>query len=155
MVHLIKENFPLGTYNKMKMKKFWSCKIVKRNEPWNAYEVELPLELDISLVFNILDLIEYHEGGVEDEITTTQWSIPATSSDTKEIEDILDSRVGRSTRNKTYEEYLVKWKGWLVEDSSWLTKEEVDQLGFPLHTWDVTGSLLKLPWVSNAGASWV
>ena len=71
----------------------------------------MPSELNISPVFNILDLTEYHEGGVEDEITVAQWSIPASSSDTKEIEDILDSRVGRSTRNRTYEEYLVKWKG--------------------------------------------
>ena len=34
----------------------------------NAYEVELPIELDISLVFNILDLTEYCEGGDEDEV---------------------------------------------------------------------------------------
>ena len=34
----------------------------------NAHEVELPTELDISLVFNILDLIEYYEGGDEDEV---------------------------------------------------------------------------------------
>ena len=109
-------------------------KILKKHDSGNAYEVELPTELNISPVFNISDLTEYHEGGVEDEIMTAQWSIPATSSDTKEIEDILDSRVGRSTRNRTYEEYLVKWKGRPVEDSSWLTKEEVDCLGFPLHT---------------------
>ena len=36
----------------------------------------------------------------------------------------------KSKRNKTYEEYLVKWKGRLVEDSSWLAREEVDHLGF-------------------------
>ena len=54
--------------------------------------------------------------------------------DTKEIEEILDSHVGRSTRNKTYEEYFVKWIGRPVEDSSWLEREEVDHLGFPLNT---------------------
>lgn len=134
MVHLRKERFPVGTYNKLKMKKFGPCKILKKHDSGNAYEVELPTELNISPVFNISDLTEYHEGGVEDEITTAQWSIPATSSDTKEIEDILDSRVGRSTRNRTYEEYLVKWKGRPVEDSSWLTRVEVNRLGFPLHT---------------------
>ena len=81
------------------------------------------------------------------------WSIPVATSDTKEIEEILDNRVGKSTRNRTYEEYLVKWKGRSVEDSSWLAREEVERLSFPLNTEDVMESLLKLPWVSHAGAS--
>ena len=67
MVHLRKENFPMGTYNKLKMKKFGPCKIVKRHDSINAYEVEFPIELNISPVFNILDLIEYFGGGNGDE----------------------------------------------------------------------------------------
>ena len=63
-----------------------------------------------------------------------QWSIPIASTTTKEIEEILDSSVGKSTRNRTYEEYMVKWKRRLVEDSSWLAREEVNRLGFPLNT---------------------
>ena len=54
--------------------------------------------------------------------------------DIKEIEKILDSHFGRSTQNRTYEEYLVKWKGRLVEDSSWLAREEVVHLGYPPRT---------------------
>ena len=61
-------------------------------------------------------------------------SILTTSLATKEIEKILDSHVRKSTRNITYEEYMVKWKGRLVEDSSWLAREEVNHLGFPLNT---------------------
>ena len=79
-------------------------------------------------------MIEFYEGGDSDEVVDIQWSIPTATSDTKEIEEILDSRIGRSTRNRTYEEYLVKWKGRPVEDSSWLAREEVDHLGFPLNT---------------------
>ena len=52
-VHLRKEKFPVGTYNKIKMKKFGPYKIVKRHDSRNAYEVELPVDLNISLVFNI------------------------------------------------------------------------------------------------------
>ena len=48
MVHLRKEHFPVGTYNKLKMKKFGPCKIVKRHDSGNAYEVEFPVELNIS-----------------------------------------------------------------------------------------------------------
>ena len=68
MVHLRKEHFPVGTNNKLKMKKFEPYKIVKRHDSRNAYEVELPTELNISPVFNILDLIEFYEGGDGDEV---------------------------------------------------------------------------------------
>ena len=103
MVHLRKEYFPIGTYNKLKMKKFGPCKIVKSHSR-NAYEVELPTELNISPVFNILHLIEFYEGDDGDEVVNILWSILVATLDINEIEDILDSHVGRSTRNKNYEE---------------------------------------------------
>ena len=69
-----------------------------------------------------------------DEVVDIQWSIPVATLDTKEIEEIVDSLVGRSTRNRTYKEYLVKWKGRPIEGSPWLAQEEVDCLGFLLNT---------------------
>ena len=74
-------------------------KIVKRHDSRNAYEVELPTELIISPGFNISNLIEYYEGGDGPEVVEAQWSIIATSLSTKKIEEILDSHVGKSTRN--------------------------------------------------------
>ena len=68
MVHLRKERFPVGTYNKLKMKKSGPCKIMKRHDSGNAYEVEFPAELNSSPVFNISDLTEYYEGGDGDEV---------------------------------------------------------------------------------------
>ena len=133
-VHLRKERFRVGTYNKLKIKKFGPCKIVERYDSGNIFEVQFPAKLNISLVFNISDLTEYYEGGDGDEVAEVQWSILVASSATKEIEEILDNHVGKSTRNLTDEEYLVKWKGRPVEDSSWLAKEEVNHLGFPLNT---------------------
>ena len=50
------------------MKTFGPCKIVKRHDIGITYEVELLAELNISIVFNILDLIEYHELGDGDEV---------------------------------------------------------------------------------------
>ena len=99
---------------------------MKRHDSRNAYEVEFPIEL------NVLNV--YHEGGDGIEVAKVQWSILVASSITKEIEKILDSHVGKSTMKRTYEEYLVKWKGRPIEDSSWLAREEVDRLGFPLNT---------------------
>ena len=69
MVHLRKEHFLVGTHNKLKMKKFGPCKIVKWHDFGNAYEVEFLVELNISPIFNILDLIEFYEGADGDEVT--------------------------------------------------------------------------------------
>ena len=54
------------------MKKFGPCKILKTHDSWNAYEVELPADLNISLVFNILYLIYFYEGGGSDEVANIQ-----------------------------------------------------------------------------------
>ena len=58
----------MGTYNNLKMKKFGLCKIAKRHDSGNDYEVELPVELNISLVFNISDLIGCYDGGDGNEV---------------------------------------------------------------------------------------
>ena len=83
MVHLRKEHYLVGTYNKLKMKNFGPCKIVKRHDSGNTYEVELPDDLNISLVFNISKLTEYYEGGDSDEVVDIQWSIPTDRKSTR------------------------------------------------------------------------
>ena len=46
-----------------------------------------------------------------------------------QMESILDKRVNKKTRRKEYFEYLVKWKGHLVEDARWENKEEIHKHG--------------------------
>ena len=55
MVHLKKGRFLAKTYNKLKMKKkFGPCKILKKFVGGNAYEVELPDDMVIYLLYSIL-----------------------------------------------------------------------------------------------------
>jgi hypothetical protein len=46
-----------------------------------------------------------------------------------QMEQILDKRVGKKTRRKEYFEYLVKWKGHLVEDASLETEAVIQKHG--------------------------
>ena len=103
------------------MKKFGPCKILKKFDSGNAYEVELPDDMDISHIFNIADLYKYHES--EDEVVVSD-DYP--KKKTEEVEHILDQRVGKSTRGKDYYEYLVKWKNRPIEDASWISQFELD-----------------------------
>ena len=52
------------------MKKFGPFKILKKFHSGNAYEVELPDDMDISPIFNIADLYKYHES--KDEIVVPE-----------------------------------------------------------------------------------
>lgn len=71
MVYLRKEIFLVGTYNKLKMRKFGQCKILRKFDFGNVYEVELLKTLGIAPIFNIADIYELHEGqssGSSDEV---------------------------------------------------------------------------------------
>ena len=82
---------------------------MKKHDSGNAYEAELLDGIHISPIFNIVDLIEYHDDGIDEGLMLEPCPIPFSKKE--EIEEILDSHVDRSTRNRQYKEYLVKWKG--------------------------------------------
>ena len=69
-------------------------------ETWlgNAYEVELLDGINISPIFNITDLIEYHDDDADDRSMLDPCPIPTFVK--KEIEEIMDSHVGQSTTNR-------------------------------------------------------
>ena len=59
-----------------------------------------------------------------------------------EAEKILDTKVVKSTRQKDYLEYLVKWKTHLVEDATWLRAADLEAKGFSVVDLMNRGSLL-------------
>jgi len=123
MAHLRKDQFPRGTYNKLKYKKIVPCQILK-NVFDNAYRLELPEKFDISPIFNGVDLYEFHEGDRRAyEGTLGEWEQHLPINSKEKIEEILTTRIDKKTRQKEYMEYLIKWKNRGVEDASWVTED--------------------------------
>jgi hypothetical protein len=125
LAHLRKEWFPRGTYKRLNMKKIGPCKILGKFDA-NAYEIELPDDVGISPIFNVSDLYPYRKDDTEGSADQRkiQWEKKMPIPEKPQIEKIVDQRICKKTKRKTYFEYLVKWKGHPIEDVS--RESEVD-----------------------------
>ena len=70
ILHQRKDIFRTGTCNKHKYKKIGPCKIWRKIYD-HAYMLDLLDNFDISLIFNIVDLYDSHEGTNDDDVRTT------------------------------------------------------------------------------------
>jgi hypothetical protein len=85
----------------------------------------------ISPIFNIPDLypyMEYETIGSKDQ-KEIQWEKKMPVAEKPQMEKIVDRRIGKKTRRKTYFEYLVKWKGHPIEDASWVNEVDIQKHG--------------------------
>jgi hypothetical protein len=128
MAHLRKEIFPRGAYSKLNYKKSGSC-IILRKIFDNAYKSELPEDFDISPIFNVVDLYEFHEGDEnDDENTLDEWKKHFHVKPVEESEQFLANKICKKTRNKEYFEYLVKSRNSGPKDALWVSKKELEHL---------------------------
>ena len=115
LAYLKRDIFPKGEYNKLKMKKIGPSRILRKFSV-NAYELEMPIGVGISPIFNVADLYPYVVGDNgtftegEDPTEDLQWVGQMPVTQPLEFEAILDTRVSKSTWKKDCLEYLFKWK---------------------------------------------
>jgi len=99
---------------------------IKRVVNNNAYELELPPQLQIHPVLNVSRLKAYHDGRVAFPLriradTQPPPALTSSDGDEYEVESILAKR-GKGARTQ----YLVRWKGWPVWEATWENRRSLD-----------------------------
>ena len=79
----------------------------------------MPENMDISLIFNVVYLYEFHEYETSDELGTLDgWKKQLLVKSIDQMEEIMATRVGKKTHRKEYLKYLVKWRDKGPRDTS-------------------------------------
>lgn len=99
---------------------------IKRVVNNNAYELDLPPQLQIHPTLSVNRLKAYHDGRVTFPLRTRVDDRPppavtSTDGDEYEVESILSKRF---TGART--EYLVRWKGWPIWEATWERRNNLE-----------------------------
>ena len=130
MVHLKDKILPKGKYTKLMMRKMGPFKILQKYGI-NAYKLELPTNIGLSNIFNVCDLYPYKGNANYDIGQVDEVEVPTglPKQPPYEFECLLDTKVLKETKRKTYYKYLVQWKNKPMEDATWLTKTDLIKMG--------------------------
>ena len=117
----------------------------------NAYEIELPSNLEISPTFNVSDIYPFKDSGVQVE-EMIHLQIGKDSYLRKNNHRLkLSLTKGFQRRPETeYFQYLVKWKDQPSKDAVWMTKIDISK--YNVHPKDMLKNYF-LPSEYDAGAS--
>ena len=103
LVYLRKERFPIGTYNKLKDKKYSLFQITKKINN-NAYVVALPPDMSISSTFNVADLYDYHPPDKPDSGNSRSSSFQVVGIDVEQIAHAFLEQQGRRKSQRKIKE---------------------------------------------------
>jgi hypothetical protein len=82
-------------------------------------------------IFNVSDLYPYRKYATEgsEDQEQIQWEKQIPVAEKPQMEKIIDQRIDKQTRRKSYCEYLVKWKGHPIEYASWENEVAIQKHG--------------------------
>jgi hypothetical protein len=109
---------------------------IKRVVNNNAYELDLPPQMQIHPTLNVSRLKAYHDGRVAFPLRTRADTRPppaltSSDGDDYEVESILAKR-GKGARTQ----YLVRWRGWPVWEATWERRQNLDGAAEALDTFE-------------------
>lgn len=95
------------------MRRIGPCKVLAKYGQ-NAYKLDLPRDMALSPIFNVVDLVQYKGTLLEEcsrlsEVSQSLSDLPLPPTPRFQAEKVLDSRVLKKTRHTAYMEHLVKW----------------------------------------------
>ncbi|GLJ23436.1 hypothetical protein SUGI_0443580 [Cryptomeria japonica] len=118
------------------MRRIGPCKVLAKYGN-NTYKLNLPKDMALSPIFNVVDLVQYKETLLEEyrrvsEVSQALSDLPLPPTTMPQAEKVLDSRVLKKTRHTTYMEHLIKWKRLPTYKATWVPEANFSKLGIPL-----------------------